>query len=95
MDDLDKQFEQFTPLLDDVISRIGGLNLCPFQTAYLAAQAVARIAIGTRLVMADAHAGLKLTPQERSELMDKIVDQMRKSNAALSAMGERYGETIQ
>lgn len=47
------------------------------------------------VIVVDAHSGLNLTPHERSELMDKIADQMRKSNAALNAIGERYGETIQ
>lgn len=95
MTDLDKHFAQLTPLLDDAIARIGALKLCPFKTALLSAQAVARIAIGTRLVMTDQHiGGEEMTAQERSDLMDKIADSMRKSSAELIASVERRYSTV-
>ncbi len=94
--DTDQHFEQISPLIDDVVSRIGALNLCPFKTAWLSAQAMTRIAIGTRIIMADAQIkGDDLTPEERSDLMDKLADNLRKSDAALMAMMERNGAIVQ
>lgn len=96
MSHLDNEFDQISPLIDDIISRIGALKLCPFKTAWLSAQAMTRIAIGTRIVMADAQIkGDELTPEERSDLMDKLADNLRKGDAALMAMMERNGATAQ
>ncbi len=96
MSNPDDDFSQIAPLIDDVVSRIGALKLCPFKTAWLSAQAMTRIAIGTRVVMADAQIkGDALTPEERSDLMDKLADNLRKSDAALMAMMERNGATVQ
>ncbi len=94
--DTDPHFEQISPLIDDIISRIGALKLCPFKTALLSAQAMTRIAIGTRIVMADTQIKCdELTPEERSDLMDKLADNLRKSDAALMAMMERNGAVVQ
>lgn len=96
MTDLDAHFENLSPLLDDIVARIGALKLCPFKTAWLSAQAMTRIAIGTRLVMADQHLGDgEMTPEERSDLMDKLADSLRKSDAALMAMMERSDREIE
>ncbi len=92
----DDDFSQIAPLIDDIISRIGALKLDPYKTACLSAQAMTRIAIGTRIVVTDAQIkGDALTPEERSDLMDKLADSLRKGDAALMAMMERNGATVQ
>lgn len=93
---LDAHCEQLSPLLDDVISRIGTLTLCPYKTAALSAWAMTRIALGTRLVMAESHAkGEQLSAEERQQLMDMLVDNLRKSDAALMAALERHTAVLQ
>ncbi len=59
MTSLDAHFENLSPLLDDIVARIGSLNLCAYETATLSAWAVARIAIGTRIVIADQQAAVE------------------------------------
>ncbi len=95
-DNINDEFSQIAPLIDDIISRIGALKLDPFRTEWLSAQAMTRIAIGMRIVTADAQIkGDALTPEERSDLMDKLADSLRKGDAALMAMMERKGANVQ
>lgn len=95
MTGLDDHFENLSPLLDDVIARIGALKLCPYKAATLSAWAVARIAIGTRIGIADSQIkGEQLSAEERQHLMDMLADNMRKSDAALMAAVERHFATI-
>lgn len=95
MTDLDDHFKQMSPLIDDIVSRIGALKLCPYKAATLSAWAVARIAIGTRIAIADSQInGEKLSADERQQLMEMLADNMRKSDAALMAVVERHFATI-
>lgn len=96
MTSLDDHFEQLSPLLDSVVSHIGALKLCPYKAAWLSAQAMMRIAIGTRVTIADQQIdGEPLSAEERQQLMDMLVDNMRKSDAALMAALERHGAALQ
>lgn len=94
MTDLDAHSE-IAAKIDDIIAGIAALKLCPFKTACLSAQVMTRFVIGTSVITADQQlGGEEMTPQERSELMDKIADSMRKSDAALMAAVERHFATI-
>jgi hypothetical protein len=96
MTSLDEHFEQLSPLLDDVISRIGELKLCPYKTATLSAWAMTRIALGTAIDMADSQIDdEQMSAEERQQLLELLADNMRKFDAALMAALERHGEALQ
>jgi hypothetical protein len=89
-------FEQLSPLADDVVSRIDSFGLSAFEAVWLGARAITRIAVGLRLSVAQAaDGGRALTPEEREELMELLVDNQRKSDATLMAALERHGSTVQ
>lgn len=88
--------EQLSPLLDNIISRIDSFGLPAFEVVNLSAQAMLRIAVGTQISVAQAaDGGRALTPEEREQLMDLLIDSKRKSDAALMAALERHGAKVQ
>ena len=87
---------QLSPLLDDIVARIDSFGLPAFEVANLSAQAMLRIAIGTQISVAQASdGGRALTPEEREQLMDLLIDSKRKSDASLMAALERHGAQVQ
>jgi hypothetical protein len=96
MTSLDAYFAQLSPLLDDIIARIDTFGLPAIETVRLSAQAMLRIAIGTQISVAQAaDGGRALTPEEREQLMDLLIDSKRKSDAALMAAIERHEKQVQ
>jgi hypothetical protein len=88
--------QELSPLCDDVIARIDALGVNAFQAVTLGARAIARIAVGLRISVAQAaDGGRALTPAEREELMEFLIENQRKSDAALMAAIERKDASIQ
>lgn len=93
---LTEHLDQLSPLLDSVIARIDSFGLPAFEVVNLSAQAMLRIAIGTQISVAQAaDGGRALTPEERDQLMDLLIDSKRKSDAALMAALDRHGARVQ
>jgi hypothetical protein len=95
IDKMNGHFEQLSPLADDVVSRIDSLGLTAFEAVMLGARAITRIAVGLRISVAQAaDGGRALTPEEREQLMELLIDSQRKSDAALLAALERKDASI-
>ena len=96
MTSLDDHFTQLSPILDDVVARIGAARLCPYKAITLATWAMTRIAIGARLEAAKSDNPVDaISAEERQHLMEMLEDNMRQSNAAMMAVLERHGAILQ
>jgi hypothetical protein len=96
MTSLDEHFDQLSPLLDDVVSRIGEMKLSPWEIVFMSDQAVMRIVIGICMALVDSEiVGDELSVGERQQLLDMLTENMRKVEEARMAVFDRHGSVLQ